>query len=48
MELKNITWPTSKNVLKHFIIAIIGMIFLIIFFAIVDQIISLLLTNFYK
>ncbi len=48
MGLKKITWPSSEKVLKHFIIALVGMIFLIIFFALVDTALSDILTNFYK
>ena len=47
MNLKNITWPDSKTVLKHFIIALIGMAFLIVFFVFADQLISMILNNFY-
>ncbi|MFV0288123.1 MAG: preprotein translocase subunit SecE [Mycoplasmatales bacterium] len=48
MGLKKITWPDSKEVLKHFAISLTGMIFLILFFAVVDLCLSELLTNFYK
>ncbi len=47
MELKNVTWPSSNKVLKHFIITIIGIIFLIVFFSIIDSVISFIFENIY-
>ncbi len=47
MELKNVTWPSSNKVLKHFIISIIGIVFLIIFFSIIDSIISIIFEKIY-
>lgn len=47
MELKNITWPSSEKVLKQFVITLIGIIFLIVFFTIVDTFISFIFEHIY-
>lgn len=48
MNLKNITWPDITEVQKFFVITLVGIILLVVFLGITDQIINKLLTSFYN
>lgn len=47
MGLKKVTWPKSSEALQHFVISLVGIILLVLFFLVVDQVISIVLENFY-
>lgn len=46
-KINAITWPTSDKVLNQFVITLVGIAVLIVFFLVIDDIISMLLKNFF-